>query len=243
MKFETHVQAWEELAKDPLWAILTGKRDWNLEEFFSTGESEVQSLMAAATRLRFPKERFRAMDFGCGVGRLTRYLANHFHECWGVDVSGQMLELAAKYNPYCHFHLNQRSNLQGFPDNHFDLVYSVIVLQHQPDREIIESYLWEFVRVLRPQGLLAFQLPSYIPFRYRLAPRRRTYKLLHAAGVAPERLLRWKLSPMKMTAIPAARVAFVLNSAGGTLLLTELHCGSGPIPSMMYYCTKPVAGS
>jgi 2-polyprenyl-3-methyl-5-hydroxy-6-metoxy-1,4-benzoquinol methylase len=239
MKFETHVQDWEALAKDPLWAVLTEKRGWSVDEFFATGEADVQALMASVAALGFPRERIRVLDFGCGVGRLTRQLSKHFQECWGVDVSRQMLELAAKYNPSSHFHLNQRTDLQDFPSNHFDLIYSLIVLQHQPDAKVIAAYLREFMRVLRPQGLLAFQLPSRMPLRYRLGPRRRAYKLLHTAGFEPERLLRWKLCPMTMTAVDPSDVESILTAAGGHLLKTEPHDGSRPIPSMMYYVTKP----
>ena len=239
MEFEAHIRDWEEMAADPFWAVLTGKRHWEVAEFFATGEADVRNLLGIADRLGLLKDsRARALDFGCGVGRITRQLARHFEECYGVDVSKQMLEIAAKYNPSCRFHLNLRKDLSDFPDSHFDLVYTVIVLQHQPNREVIESYLREFIRVLRPQGLLAFHLPSKMPFRYRLAPRRRVYKLLHAAGVGPERLRQWRLFPMKMTAVPQKRVMSVIRSSGGRLLLAEPHSGSGPIPSIMYYCTR-----
>jgi SAM-dependent methyltransferase len=239
MQFEAHIRDWEEMAADPFWAVLTGKRHWDTAEFFATGETDVRNLLGVADQLGLLKDsRARALDFGCGVGRITRQLALHFEECHGVDVSKQMLEIAAKYNPSCHFHLNLRKDLSDFPDSHFDLVYTVIVLQHQPNREVIESYIREFIRVLRPQGLLAFHLPSKMPFRYRLAPRRRVYKLLHSAGVRPERLRQWRLFPMKMTAVPQKRVMSVIRSSGGRLLLTEPHGGSGPIPSIMYYCTR-----
>jgi len=238
MRFEDHVEDWEELAKAPFSAILTGRRDWNLEDFFSTGKADAERLFAAAARFGLPRERARALDFGCGVGRITGRLAEHFRESWGVDVSAQMLRLAEEYNPSCRFHLSQRSDLRDFPDSHFDLVYSVLVLQHQLSRAVIESYLAEFVRVLRPEGLLAFHLPSKLPLRYRLAPRRRAYRLLRSLGISPHRLRCWKLSPMKMTAIPSDRVTCCIHSSGGRLLLAEPHHGSGSIPSLMYYCTK-----
>lgn len=238
MRFEAHVHDWEEMAKDPLRAILTGKREWDLDEFFATGAADADSLFAVCDRLGFPHCRDRALDFGCGVGRVTRHLAARFAECQGVDVSAQMLEKAVQYNPGLHFHLNQHDDLRCFADNHFDLVYSVLVLQHQPEPETIAGYIREFVRVLRPNGLLAFHLPVNLPVRYRLAPRRRAYKLLQAAGVGPDRLRRWGLFPMKMTAVPRERVIFVLNSVRARLLLAEPHGGSGSIPSLMYYCTK-----
>jgi len=238
-RFATHIRDWEEMAaQDALWAVLTGKREWELEEFFASGEADVAQLLAVAERLGLPQRRTRALDFGCGVGRITRHLSQHFRECWGVDVSQGMLQLAEKHSPECRFHLNRQSDLRDFPDSHFDLVYSLIVLQHQPGRQIIENYIREFVRILRPQGLLAFHLPTMIPLRYWLAPRRRAYRLLHAAGVAPKRLRNWNLFPMRMTAIRSERVQAVIQSAGGSLVLADQHGGSGPIPSRMYYCTK-----
>jgi len=238
-QFDSHIRDWEEMAaQDPLWAVLTGKREWGLEEFFASGEADVAELLAAGERLSLPQARKRALDFGCGVGRITRHLSKYFSECWGVDVSQNMLKLAEKHNPACRFFLNRRPDLRDFPESHFDLVYSVIVLQHQPGQQVIEAYIREFIRVLRPHGLLAFHLPSRIPVRYWLAPRRRAYHLLHAAGVGPQRLRNWRLFPMKMTAVRPERVQSVIESAGGRLVLAERHPGSGPIPSRMYYCSK-----
>lgn len=238
MRFEKHIRDWEEMAADPLWAILNRKRDWDVEQFFASGEGDSHDLLAAAQQLGLPQERFRALDFGCGVGRVTRAISRVFKECWGVDISQSMLDLAEKYNPQCHFHLIRRNDLHDFPDCHFDLVYSLIVLQHQPTPRIIEDYLCEFVRVLRPGGLLAFQLPSSMPFRYRLAPRRRAYHLLSAIGFRAEHLLRWKLFPMRMTALDIEQVRKTIERSGGKFLLSKPHPGSGPIPSRMYYCTK-----
>ena len=65
---------------DPLWAILTqpdkkGNR-WKLDEFFRTGEGEVATIMDYVRSLGINLRRSRALDFGCGVGRLTQALAN-----------------------------------------------------------------------------------------------------------------------------------------------------------------------
>jgi trans-aconitate methyltransferase len=238
MRFQTHIRDWEQMAADPFWAVLTGKLHWDTEEFFATAEPEVRDLLAVASRLNLPRHRTRALDFGCGVGRVTRQLSQHFQECWGVDISRTMLRLAEQYSPECHFHQSHRRDLSEFPDSHFDLVHSVLVLQHQPDRRTVEGYIRELIRVLDQEGLLAFQLPSKIPLRYRLAPRRRAYRLLHAAGVGQDRLRQWKLFPMRMIAMPPAAVKKVIESSGADLLLVETHGGSGAIPSVMYYCTK-----
>lgn len=238
MRFEAHIRDWEEMSANPLWAVLSGKRQWEAHEFFATAEPEMRKLLTVMEKLKHPRDRGRALDFGCGVGRITRQLSQCFQECWGVDISRPMLELAAQYCHSCHFHLNRRCDLADFSDSRFDLVYCVMVLQHQPDRGTVESYIREFMRVLRPNGLLAFHLPSRMPLRYRLAPRRRAYRLLHAVGLDHERLRSWNLFPMRMIAVPPGRVKATVESAGGRLLQAEEHAGSGPIPSLMYYCTK-----
>jgi ubiquinone/menaquinone biosynthesis C-methylase UbiE len=72
-----------------------------------------------------------------------------------------MIELARRNNQFenCTFHLNSALNLGLFPDDHFDLVYSNIVLQHVHP-SCSKRYLAEFIRVLKPQGMAVFQLPS-----------------------------------------------------------------------------------
>ena len=61
---------------DPLFAILTDPQKqggkWKLEEFFETGAREINDVMSYVEGLSIPLERQRALDFGCGVGRLTQ---------------------------------------------------------------------------------------------------------------------------------------------------------------------------
>ena len=92
---------WNDLATvDPLWAVLSakGKRNggWELDEFFATGEAEVAQMLARAAELGRPGRNDSALDFGCGVGRLTRALAVHFDNTLGVDASAQMIEQARR---------------------------------------------------------------------------------------------------------------------------------------------------
>lgn len=104
----------------------------------------------------------RALDFGCGVGRLTQALANYFDQVYGVDIAPSMIELAETYNHQgnkCKYFLNNSSNLNQFQDNSFDFIYSNITLQHVSPR-YSRIYLKEFLRLLSKNGILIFQLPS-----------------------------------------------------------------------------------
>lgn len=104
----------------------------------------------------------RALDFGCGVGRLTQALAEHFEECDGVDIAGPMIDEARRINRHgdrCRYHVNDTANLQLFPSASFDFVLSIIVLQHMEPR-YAGAYIAEFLRVLRPGGVAGFQVPA-----------------------------------------------------------------------------------
>jgi ubiquinone/menaquinone biosynthesis C-methylase UbiE len=153
-------------SRDPLWAILThpDRKDsrWNTREFFETGVWEIGRSLEQVAGLHPGLRKRRALDFGCGVGRLTQPLAQHFEEAYGVDISASMIQQAKDYNQHgarCQYVLNEKSDLRVFPDQHFDFVYSNITLQHMPPR-YSRRYIAEFIRVLAPGGALLFQLPS-----------------------------------------------------------------------------------
>jgi SAM-dependent methyltransferase len=158
---------WEGYAvKDPLWAILTfperKERRWEEDVFFETGRREIEELLVYAGSLGIPLGRQRALDFGCGVGRLTRALAAHFDQAYGVDISAAMLQLARGYNahlPNCTFIQNADPSLRALPAGGFDLIYSNLTLQHIPPR-YSKRYLRGMAGRLRPGGLLIFQLPD-----------------------------------------------------------------------------------
>lgn len=151
---------------DPLWAILTRPdkkgNKWKVAEFFKTGVEEVDALMRHVRSLGLNCPRGTALDFGCGVGRLTQALANYFAEVDGVDIAPSMIDLASTFNRHgdrCRYHLNETNDLKLFADNGFDFIYSNITLQHMPPRHS-RNYIMEFIRVLVPRGLLIFHQPS-----------------------------------------------------------------------------------
>lgn len=158
---------WDEFAKkDPLWSILPlpekkGNR-WNIQDLFITGEKEIKSIMAYVGTLGIKIGNEKALDFGCGVGRLTQALAAYFSECYGVDISSKMIALANQYNQHskrCKYILNCTNDLKIFQDNTFDFIYSNIVFQHIPPFYTF-GYIKEFLRIMKPKGLIIFQITT-----------------------------------------------------------------------------------
>ncbi len=167
----THQQVvWESWAQaDPLWAILSDParrgRRWDVDEFFATGKPDIDQALAQAGEHGLPAKRSRALDFGCGVGRLTQALAAEFEHVDGVDISQTMVDLARDYNKVgerCDYHVNLASDLALFPDRTMDFVFSTIVLQHVPP-EHAATYICEFVRLLAPGGAAVFDMTAALP--------------------------------------------------------------------------------
>ncbi|OLE71232.1 hypothetical protein AUF78_02990 [archaeon 13_1_20CM_2_51_12] len=232
-------QDWEKFAKtDPLWAILINRErrgnKWRLEDFFKTGLDEVNGIMQEVESMNLKIGHGRALDFGCGVGRLTRALANYFDEVSGVDISESMIRLAEKYNREigkCRFYLNQRDDLRFFGDDTFDFVYSSITLQHMKPH-YTTKYLNELLRIISPRGLLVFQLAEEqiglktLPNRSRML----AYKIR-------SRLMNRPI--MEMHGIRKQSVISIISNDGGKTLKVERLPDQGPgWRSYRYFATK-----
>jgi len=166
MDLERLRESWQKLgATDPRWAILSqagreGGR-WDDAPFWRSGEDTIDWIARHLGGLRAMPKLGRALDFGCGIGRLTQALVRHFAKVVGVDIAESMLAGARAANQhgdrveYVH---NTRADLRVFDDASFDFVLTLIVLQHmRPDYSA--AYLREFLRVLRPGGVVFFQIP------------------------------------------------------------------------------------
>lgn len=147
---------------DPLYAVLTrdgmeGGR-WDPDEFFALGRARVQEALDRLDALGIRPRRGQALDFGCGVGRLTEALADHFQQVVGVDISAPMIEAARRYsrNSGVEYVVNTAGDLARFATGRFDFVFSAKTLQHIPP-EHQRTYVREFVRLLTPGGVAMFQ--------------------------------------------------------------------------------------
>lgn len=158
---------WNEFGKtDFLWRKLTGKGErgnkWRINEFFKTGIIEIDKVIKQIKSLEIKLTYKRALDFGCGPGRLTQPLVKYFDEVHGVDISFSMIGRANKYNRHknkCIYHANEKDNLRLFKENYFDFIYTTTTLENM-EPKYAKRYIKEFLRILSPKGLLIFQIPS-----------------------------------------------------------------------------------
>lgn len=222
MKLKDVQENWNKFGEnDPLWGILAwpGKEDggWDLESFFATGEREIAEVLAYMEGLGVALRRGVALDFGCGVGRLSQALAAHFEQVHGVDISPAMIAKAQEINRFggrCQYHLNDQDDLHLFADNNFDTIYSNITLQHMPPR-FAAAYIREFLRVLKPGGILLFQIPSHPRQWWRriLQPLKPTALWQHY-----QRLRYGEAPVMAMYGIPKSRVLRLLAQQHARIL-------------------------
>ncbi len=231
---------WDEHGRiDPMWAVLTdpdkaGGR-WPAEDFYAHGSGEIERLMKRLHELGVTDQRQRALDFGCGVGRLTNALADHYEHVDGVDISAEMVRLAAEMAPNrdrCTFHTNVAPDLATFPADQFDLVHCSMVLQHVgPD--LTRAYIAEFARIVRPGGVVHFQLPvKPVP-----GP------VGYALQLTPKAILD-RLRRMSMHGISETRVRALLISRGLQVVATDPDESAGPRwISCRYTAVKPAKWS
>jgi cyclopropane fatty-acyl-phospholipid synthase-like methyltransferase len=144
--------------------VVTGNQDWTDEAFFASGENtvaeEIQTDLINICQGKAPRE-MRVLEIGCGAGRVTKALARFFGEVHAVDVSGEMVRLAKealKEHPNAFVYQNNGKDLTVVPEIPFDFAFSFIVFQHIPSHEIIENYIKEVHRLLRPGALFKFQV-------------------------------------------------------------------------------------
>jgi SAM-dependent methyltransferase len=154
---------WNERAKeDAHYYVAFGRRGQDEQEFYATAEEVVKGLVRELKRLGPGRVRARrALEIGCGPGRLLRPMSRYFGEIHGVDVSDEMIRLGSERLrdiPHAHAHATSGTDLAAFADESFDFVYSYAVFQHIPNREVVLEYLSEARRVMKPGAVLRCQL-------------------------------------------------------------------------------------
>jgi SAM-dependent methyltransferase len=158
----------------------------DMDRFFASGEQIVQDHYVEG--LALPTKTQLAVEIGSGLGRICRALRKHFDSVVGVDISAEMVSQARKLvdEPGIEFVHGDGVGITGVDTASADLVFTFTVFQHIPDPAIVEGYIADAGRVLRPGGVFVFQWNNESgSFSWRL--RRTALSVLQRTGLRPER--------------------------------------------------------
>jgi SAM-dependent methyltransferase len=154
---------WNRRARtEPRYYVALGHPGQSWQDFVRGGQDLVVAFEKELARIVSParREEWRALEIGCGPGRLMLPLSRQFAEIHGVDVSAEMVRLARQNLagvPHAHLHAASGTDLAQFDEEFFDFVYSYAVFQHIPSREVVLNYLEESRRVLKTGGVARMQ--------------------------------------------------------------------------------------
>jgi SAM-dependent methyltransferase len=131
------------------------------DAFWEGGEQALDRLLGALGA-ELPRDGV-VVDIGCGIGRLTRPLAERSRHVIALDVSSEMLTRAQELNSaldnvdWVH---GDGASLAPLADASVDACISHVVFRHIPDPAVTLGYVREMGRVLRPGGFAAFELSN-----------------------------------------------------------------------------------
>jgi ubiquinone/menaquinone biosynthesis C-methylase UbiE len=102
----------------------------------------------------------RALDFGCGTGRSTRFLRDLAFEVIGVDVSEVMLDQARGRDPHGDYRLVADGTCSGFYSGTLDVILAAFTFDNIPTDQQKTSALRELRRLLASSGRLVIVVSS-----------------------------------------------------------------------------------
>jgi len=212
---------WNALAEiDPYWAVLTHDEFRGavatdadrLEAFLESGREHVERIWKAIeSALGGPFSPQRALDFGCGVGRVTIPLAARCGSVLGLDVADPML---AKARELCerlqvgNVRFVKSDDRLSQVNGTFDLVHSYIVFQHIPPARGLHL-LRRLTGLVSEDGVGVLHVLYYNPDMAALPVR-----LIKKAWRSAKRPFR-RIPQMHMNAYPLNDVFRIIQEAGG----------------------------
>lgn len=153
-----------ELPSDDLMFRIAGTADstW----FWKSGQISIDQFNSILGHLGKSFTDFpRALDFGCGCGRIELHLqdAARAMELYAVDIDREAIAWAKEHAAWAEFSVNQEMPPLEFPDEYFDLIFNHSVFTHL-DEQYQDAWLVELERVTKPGGLLILSVSGDYPF-------------------------------------------------------------------------------
>ncbi|MDZ4840774.1 MAG: methyltransferase domain-containing protein [Hyphomicrobium aestuarii] len=231
--FERVRLQWSELGEtDPYWSVLTNDKyrkahvDQHLAEFEASGKHSITFFDLALDRSSLNAPQGTCLELGCGVGRVTRFLANRFENVIAVDISAGNLAICEDYLKRMDISnvelrlINSPADLEQLPD--YDVLFSVIVLQHNPP-PVIRYMLDQLLARVRAGGAAYFQVPTHSPGY--------TFSL--------DDFLTQPAAILDMHVLPMKHVFTALNQAGMEMQEVMSDTFTGMPGSSTFLATKP----
>ena len=228
-------KAWEKFgSEDPYFGVLaeerftSGKIDANRDAFFESGRATISHILGRYEARFGSLPRGKALDHGCGVGRLALPLAEEFAEVVGLDVSPSMLaeaEANARDAGASNVRFALADDALSNAPGEYDFVDSYMVLQHIPVRRGLKI-IARLVGKVKPGG--AFHVHFSIRTD-RLRSRALWWASHHIPGVKIWQNVfagrRWNAPAMQMNNYPLNKVMVLLASLGISefAVFTEQH--------------------
>lgn len=138
---------------------------------------EDESYAAAYAKLEFPGTYYlafrdlprifsqhirgrRALDFGCGTGRSTRFLTSLGFDAIGVDIAPEMIRHALSFDADGDYRLVPDGDLGRLPGSGFNLILSAFTFDNVPSRERKVRLFTELKRNLNAGGRIVSVVSS-----------------------------------------------------------------------------------
>jgi SAM-dependent methyltransferase len=96
----------------------------------------------------------RALDFGCGTGRSTRFLVKHGFTAFGVDIASEMVRRAQAIDPAGDYRLVAPGGLRALPAASCDLILAAFTFDNVPTHATKVALFADLHRLLAPTGRL-----------------------------------------------------------------------------------------
>ncbi|MGA2636856.1 class I SAM-dependent methyltransferase [Methylocella sp.] len=172
--FERHRLQWRALGEtEPFWSVLTHDEfktanltNVSVDAFYATGKLHADFVDLFAQRNRTPVARGTCLELGCGVGRVTKHLAERFDKILAIDISEGNLQQCRKMA--AHFGIKNiefilmQSPAEAADLPSIDFFYSAIVLQHNSPP--VQKFILDCIlSKLKPGGAFYFQTQTYTP--------------------------------------------------------------------------------
>lgn len=213
--FEMTKQTWLQLGNtQPYWSVLTNNKyrfenmgEKEVSDFYASGQEQLSAIIKTLIRNDVISDKSEAKDLditevGCGVGRVTKYLAQAFHRVAAIDISARNMEIASAMIQEENVSFTLYKKLEDYsrmPST--DIVYSVIVLQHNVP-PVIEYILQAMLHSLKIGGVALFQVPTYreayefkaeeyisglqdYKMEMHILPQKRIFEIAYANGCIP----------------------------------------------------------